>query len=233
MTDNSAITARFTLIHEAADDQQTLHRALAFALTATACDMASIILRAHDGAEVAAWTHRLARHADELQLNLADGPGVTPVDTHEIFRIDHTNADPRWPCWGSAVAQLGISSALSVQLTTTEHTAVGSINLYALRPAAFDDHDADMAMSLAGHTTAAYLAGHRNATANLGIRDRTTISQAEQILMERFGIAADKATHVLRRYAASMNMPLCDAVARISGIRQLPQQTRERPPPSR
>ncbi len=222
MPDYREISRRLALIHEAADEEQTLDRVLAFAMSALDCDLAGVMLTTAGRVESAGATHPLVVEADQLQMSLDEGPCLSAIREHDSFRIDFTDADQRWPRWGPAAAQLGIRSVLSTRMANLDKPTIGSVNLYAYRHAAFDQDDVELASILARHATVAYLKARRSSAADRAIDSRTSIGQAEGILMERFGVDADQAFSVLRRYSQAENIPLREVASRLVDDRRLP-----------
>ena len=62
------------------------------------------------------------------------------------------------------------------------------MNLYSLKPDAFDDDDINNGEALAAHVGVALAASQNVENLELAISNRTVIGRAEGILMERFGI---------------------------------------------
>lgn len=77
---------------------------------------------------------------------------------------------------------------------------------------------------MARHATIAYLNARTRSAQVRAIETRTTIGQVQGILMERFGIDADQAFAVLRRYSQHANQPLRDVAIEIVATRQLPTE---------
>src|SRR5690606_1129343 len=99
-------------------------------------------------------TSPLARTADELQQELGEGPCLDAIDTATTYVVPDASTDPRWPHWGPCVAELGIRSVLSVQLST-ETGNLGALNFYATRADAFNDDDVMVAEIFAEHAALA------------------------------------------------------------------------------
>lgn len=228
MLDYRAFSHRLAVIHAAEDEEQTLQRVLAFALVELQCDMAGVMLVRGGHVESAAITDPIVRAADLLQMQCNEGPCLSAIAEAEVFRIDHTEADARWPTWGPRAARIGIGigSVLSVRMIDTDDSVVGSLNLYARRAAAFGPDDVEIASILTHHATVAYRQASRFSAATRAIDSRTMIGQAEGVLMERFGISPDRAFSVLRRYSSQYNVKLRAAARGIVETRQLPDQAR-------
>jgi ANTAR domain/GAF domain len=226
VVDYREFSRRLAVIHAADDEEQTLQRVLAFALVALQCDMAGVMLVRGGRVESAAITNPIVREADLLQMQCNEGPCLSAIADDNVFRIDHTDADPRWPTWGPQAARIGIVSVLSVRMIDTDDSVVGSLNLYARRAAAFGPDDVEIASILTHHATVAYRQASRFAAATRAIDSRTTIGQAEGVLMERFGISPDRAFSVLRRYSSQYNVKLRAVARGIVETRQLPDEAR-------
>lgn len=220
--DYQAISRRLLFIHEAPDEEQTLDRIVTFAVASLSCDMGGVMLRARGRVETAGATEPLVNRADQLQMRLDEGPCMSVIRAGETFCIDDTKTDLRWPSWGPAAAQLGIRSVLSIRMADLDAATIGSVNLYARRTAAFGPGDLELAAILGRHATGAYLKARRLSATTRAIESRTTIGQAQGILMERFDIDADQAFSVLRRYSQSENTPLREVASRLVEDRQLP-----------
>lgn len=224
MVDFREFNYRLATIHAADDEEQTLQRVLAFALTGLQCDMAGVMLVRDGHLESAATTDPVVRKADLLQMQCNEGPCLSAIAENDDFRIDHTATDPRWPTWGPQAARIGIGSVLSARMVDTDDSAVGSLNLYARRTEAFGPHDVQIASILTHHATVAYRQASRFSAATRAIDSRTIIGQAEGVLMERFGISPDSAFSVLRRYSSQYNVKLRAVAHGIVETRQLPDE---------
>jgi GAF domain-containing protein len=223
--DYQALSSRLLCIHEAVDEEQTLHGIITFALSSLECDMGGVMLKSRGHLETAGATQPLVNRADQLQMSLAEGPCMSALRASHNFCIDDTSTDPRWPRWGPAAAELGIRSVLSIRMADLDKPTIGSVNLYARRTAAFGPDSLEIAAILGRHATAAYLKARRHSAADRAIETRSTIGQAQGILMERFAIDADQAFSVLRRYSQAENVPLTLVASRLVEERQLPPTT--------
>jgi GAF domain-containing protein len=224
VVDYRELSRRLAVIHAAEDEEQTLQRVLAFALVALQCDMAGVMLVRGGHVESAAITDSIVRAADLLQMQCNEGPCLSAIAENDVLLIDHTESDPRWPTWGPQAARIGIGSVLSARMVDTDDSVVGSLNLYARRAAAFGSDDVEIASILTHHATVAYRQASRLSAATRAIDSRTTIGQAEGVLMERFGISPDRAFSVLRRYSSQYNVNLRAVAQGIVDTGQLPDQ---------
>lgn len=222
MADYREISRRLHAIHEAPDEEQTLDRTLAFALSALGCEMAGVMLTSSGNLQSAGVTSPTVRLLDQLQMELGEGPCLSAIREHDNFRIDDTSIDPRWPKWGPEAARIGIRSVLSTRMSGLERPVVGSVNLYARRIEAFGPDEVEIAGVVTRHATTAFLKARQSSATDRALQTRTTIGQAEGILMERFAIDADAAFSVLRRYSQDLNVPVRDIARQLVEGRRLP-----------
>jgi GAF domain-containing protein len=222
MANFEEISRQLELIHGARDEEQTLERVTAFALAAIPCQLAGVMVVTGREVESLAVTAPLVVAADDLQRDFDEGPCLSALRECDHFRIDDTAADQRWPRWGPAAAELGIRSVLSTRMAGFDTEAFGSLNLYARQVEAFGPADVELAGIIAGHAAIAYLKSRRSSAAVRALDSRTTIGQAEGMLMERFDVDADTAFTVLRRYSQALNRPLREIAHELVATRTLP-----------
>lgn len=203
---------------------ETIERAIGVAAEVVAgCDFAGITLvRNRSRIDTPAATSDVARRADELQLELDQGPCLDVLLHQEVVSCEDLRTERRWPLWSPRVAaELGVRSMLSFQLFTTSET-VGALNLYSRRPAAFDASDRATGLAFAAHLAVAVSArrdieGHGQALVN-----RTTIGQAEGILMERYGLSPEHAFTFLKRVSQDSNTKLANVAEELVASRVTP-----------
>ncbi len=174
------------------------------------------IMRVHtrQRIETPAATSERVDEAHQLQVRFDEGPCLDAITGKATYRTDDTASDLRWPRWGPAAAELGIRSVVGVRLATRSR-GYGSLNVYADRPSAFDDGDAEIAELLAAHATAAFAAAEQSAGLRTALESRTTIGQAQGILMQKFDITSDAAFAFLRRISQDENRRLADVAEAI------------------
>ncbi|MCL8251963.1 GAF and ANTAR domain-containing protein [Aeromicrobium fastidiosum] len=154
----------------------------------------------------AATTERVDQ-AHQLQSQFDEGPCLDAITGRATYVANDVANDPRWPRWGPAVVDIGILSAIGVRLATRER-GYGSLNVYADRVHAFTPADVELAEVLAAHATTAFAAAERAAGLETALESRTTIAQAQGILMQKFDIDADAAFDFLRRISQHENRRL-------------------------
>jgi hypothetical protein len=172
------------------------------------CDLVGISIVHRDGIDTPAGSDEKLKRVDELQFTLKEGPCFDALRTHEIVHSRDLAHDTRWPRWGPFVAhEIGVVCIVSYRLFTTKDT-LGALNLYSMKPEAFDADDISNGQALAAHVGVALAASQNVEQLEMAISNRTVIGRAEGILMERFGIPPDQAFAVLRRVSQRRNVKL-------------------------
>jgi GAF domain-containing protein len=157
--------------------------------------------------ETPAATSPRVHQAHELQAELDEGPCLDAITGQATYVTKDAQHDPRWPLWGPAAAGIGIRSAVGVRLASRDR-GYGSLNVYADRLDAFTAADGEIAEMLAAHATAAFAAAERAEGLATALETRTTIAQAQGILMQKFDIGADAAFQFLKRISQHENKRL-------------------------
>ena len=195
-------------LEQEATPDAMLDRVSHYARLALDADDAGIMrIRSRSQIETPAATTTRVNEAHQLQVTYDEGPCLDAITGRATYRTDDVRSDPRWPQWGPAAAGIGIHSAVGVRLATKDR-GFGSLNIYADRPSAFTDADAEVAEMLAAHATAAFAAADRAEGLATALESRTTIGQAQGILMQKFDIDSDAAFQFLRRISQHENRRL-------------------------
>jgi GAF domain-containing protein len=207
---------------------ETVDRVLAYAMDATGCDCAGVVLvHRGKGLQTAGVTDRRLEQADRLQLQYGEGPCVPVSRDHRSVLVRDTVVDRRWPRWSPRIAELGLRSVLTVRLFSTRST-LGALNLYAVHPGQFTIVDETTARLLARHASVAVATVREASTLAQAMEARMLIGRAQGLLMERFAIDADQAFAVLRRYSQDNNVKLHLVADELVTTRRLPTRSRAR-----
>lgn len=210
-------------LHDGPSVEETVEMVLSFGLKATGADHAGVIfVHGKQRVETAAATDPIVATVDAIQMQVGEGPDVSVLEDRLSVVVADTFTDTRWPLWAEQVASAGIRSLLSVRMYTSE-TIVGTLNLYSLRPDAFDVDDQDVAHILARHAAVALASARKMANLWQAVDARKRIGQAQGILMERFDLDADQAFAVLLRYSQDNNIKLRAVADRLVETRTLPE----------
>jgi GAF domain-containing protein len=187
-----------------------------------ACELAGISVVHPEGIDTPTATHEELRRIDQWQYEIGEGPCLEALRQEDVITSGDLANDDRWPKWGQQIArELGVQSSLSYRLFTTGRS-LGALNLFSRRTNAFTDEDVLDGLALAAHVAVALAAAMKEDQLLHGLRTRTTIGQAQGILMERFDIDADHAFDVLRRVSSQSNRKLRDVAAELVQSRRTP-----------
>ncbi len=161
-------------------------------------------------------TSELIYKIDALQEECGgEGPCIQAAIDELIVRTDDFTTERRWPKYSAAVTELGgVRSGLSFKLYTGDTTA-GALNLFGLKPHAFDGESEVIGSVLAAHAAAAILASRHSEQLESALNSRDVIGQAKGVIMERFNVDAMRAFDMLRELSQTSNTRLIDIANRV------------------
>jgi GAF domain-containing protein len=201
---------------------QTAAQIVAFAMTTIGTQFAGItMIRGRGAFETVGPSAPSIVEADHLQYALREGPCIDAATTSQTVLSRNLATDERWPNWGPAAARLGFRSVLSAELHAGGQR-IGAINLYGSTERQFSDEDVDVAQLFAKHAAAALAAVSLREGLQNALDSRTIIGQAQGVLMERFGVDADRAFSILRRYSQDGNRKLTEVSRSLVETLELP-----------
>ena len=199
-----------------------LEQAARLAMELPGADMAAVsLISGHSRIETSAATDDVAARADQLEVELGEGPLFHAISRQVVVYLDDLADENRWPQWSvRMVSELSLRSMLSYQLFT-EAEVLGALNLYSRKPEAFDPEVVDTGYLFAAHVGVAVSQLKERRSLQSAIASRTLIGQAEGILMERYGLDGDAAFNALRRVSQNRNVKLRDVAAELVKTREL------------
>jgi GAF domain-containing protein len=187
--------------------------------TLPGADEVSITLIRDGRPYTAAYTGEVALQLDERQYEGDAGPCLQAAADKITVSVPDTAADTRWDGWAAKAAAAGVGSVLSVGLPIQEGVT-GAVNIYGLRPHAFDDATVLLAQRFAGYASVALANAHlHDSTANLAqhmqaaMGSRAVIEQAKGIIMGERRCSADEAFAILTRISQDSNRKVRDVAA--------------------
>jgi GAF domain-containing protein len=190
------------------------------------CDRASVTLVSGRRLLTAAASDDVVWRGDGWQYELNQGPCFDAVRESRMIVSQDLKTEHRWCRWGPKVIDmLGINATMSV-LLYTRRDVFGTLNLYADRAQPWTDGQIEFARVLAGQLAVALADAHEIEHRGRGMVNRTVIGQAEGLLMQRFGISADRAFEYLRRLSQDNNRKLSIIAQEYVATRQLPEVER-------
>ncbi|QSR32741.1 antitermination regulator [Nocardioides sp. S5] len=221
---------------EAPDEDTRLQIAVSSAVSLMdGCDHAGFTVNLRSGLITrAASPGNVVSRANELQQELGEGPCLDALRDEETIISRDLSVEPRWPRWASLVhRELGVGSMMSLLVYTEKQRSFGALSLYAEQGHRFEADDWAIGQALAGHISVILTAEREIDQLGIAVHTRTSIGQAQGILMERLQLNADQAFDFLRRVSSIRNRKLADVAEEIARTREVPdlqQQPDEHPP---
>jgi len=169
-----------------------------------------------------------AVRADVIQYELGSGPCVDSVRHDTCYRPTDLRDDDRWPEYGARVSsEVGFISMLSYRLHTelAADRVLASLNIYATKPAAFDQSAFEVGLLLATQGALAIAAERRQGeVVNLkrALESSREIGVALGILMNEHKISRSRAFDLLRIASQNSNRKLRDVAADVAHTGTLP-----------
>ena len=160
--------------------------------------------------ETQAATDDMCRRADELQIELGEGPCLQAIRDEATVVVRDLFSEPRWPKWSSRAAEdLGVRSMLCLQLFVAADDTIGALSLYSKQWDAFEDYDDRItALALAAHVAVAATSTLEGDGLRSAVASRTVIGQAQGMLIERYELSPELAFAVLVRASQHSNLKL-------------------------
>jgi GAF domain-containing protein len=170
-------------------------------------------------AYTAAFTGDSALALDETQYESGYGPCMDAAGAAETLVIADMATDERWPAFARTAVDAGVLSSLSISLPIQD-SVVGALNVYAVKPHAFDADAIALGRTFAGYAAVAIANAHLldNAAATArqmgeAMEYRAVIEQAKGILMGGRRCTPEEAFSILRNLSNSSNRKLRDVAA--------------------
>lgn len=187
--------------------------------TVPGADEVSVTLVRGEKAQTAVFTGELALALDEWQYEDGNGPCLTAAATGAVLSLPDVAGESRWPAWAVRARKAGLGSSLSIGLPVQE-AVHGGLNIYAVKPQAFDDEAIVQAQTFAGYAAVALANAHLyDATTTLAehmkaaMESRAVIEQAKGIIMGDRRCTADEAFQILTKLSQDTNRKVRDVAA--------------------
>ena len=188
------------------------------AATIDGADGVSLSLHRQGRMSTAAATNHTVLLMDDHQYATGEGPCLAAASEGRWFHIDSLVEERRWPSFVPLAQREGIGSILSTPLLSADGP-MGALNIYSNTAGAFDSHGQDLATlfaaQAAGILSAAATDEQFGARLVGGLEARSTIAQAQGVLMARHRMSAADATARLHRSARSVQITVLQYAAEI------------------
>jgi len=175
--------------------QELLTRVAHYAVQAIPrADGAGLTLLEQRRADMIVTTADFVGEVDGVQYGIGEGPCITAARDGVTVVSGSLGGDPRWPRFGGRVARMGVHSALSLPLITSDGV-VGAMNVYARAKHVFDDRAAELGELFAVPAAVAVqnarvLADARRLAERLQttLDERMVVERAVGVVMSRSGV---------------------------------------------
>ena len=164
--------------------------------------------------ESRATTGAMPEKLDALQAEVGEGPCLQALWAQQTVRVDDLASDERWTAFTSRAVEAGVRSMLCFQLFVRGRT-LGALNLYAEQPRAFPQESEAIGLVFATHAAIALSAAQEIEQLRTARDSYAIIGQATGILMERYGLDADRAFAALSRTSQDTNTRLREVARRV------------------
>lgn len=204
----------------AGDDYDEMYQAVCDAAIhlVEGCDHASIMLKRGKHYKTVAATDDIARHVDELERTVGEGPCVDAVE-EEAAQLDTNIAeDSTWPSLRDRiVAETPVRSMAGFRLLVDNRKA-GALNLFSDRPHGLTGSSVDQAAVLAAFASVALMAATQKEQAQTlrdGLTSNREIGKAVGLMMAFHKIDDDEAFEILRKASQDMNVKIGEVASQI------------------
>ncbi|MQA01935.1 MAG: ANTAR domain-containing protein [Streptosporangiales bacterium] len=178
------------------------------------CTSASVTEAHHDRGMLLAATDETAKALHNVQYELREGPDLEQIWQERIVWCDDFADERRWPRFAAHAVENGVHSMVAIQLFTQDDT-LGSLNLFAAQPGAFDEVTREVAQIFASHAAVALATANEQAQLSEALHTRQRIGQATGILAERHGLTTEQAFTLLAQSSQNHNIKVRDLAKRI------------------
>jgi hypothetical protein len=161
-----------------------------------------------------ATTSQLAASLDTAQQTARHGPCLEAISARKAVRCDDLDTDRRWPQFALHATRAGVHCVLSSPIDISG-TGGATLSLFGFRAQAFGTRSEAIGAVLAGHASIALMSQKRELQFKAALATRDVIGQAKGMIMERFGVDADRAFSMLRALSQESNTPVRDLAARL------------------
>lgn len=174
-----------------------------------------IVTSGRNDIDTSTGTHPSAARIDAIQRRHREGPCLSSAWQSETIHVVDLETDTRWPKFrAEALRTTSVRSIMGFQLFVSGKT-LGALNVFADRPAAFDEETARLGTLLATHSALVWDAARREIQFREALASRDVIGQAKGMLMERYSIGANQAFDMLRQLSHDANVALATVAAKI------------------
>jgi ANTAR domain-containing protein/GAF domain-containing protein len=184
------------------------------------CDHASLMMRRAGRISTVGASDDVARHIDDLEKALGEGPCLDAIDEDE--EDQHISPDlsegSKWPQLAARILEeTGVRGMAGFRLRQ-DGQRVGALNVFSDTAGALDEHSLEQAImvtSFASVTLAAVARGEEATTLRRGLESNREIGKAVGMLMALHDIDDDRAFEMLAKVSQEMNVKVAEVAAQV------------------
>lgn len=187
--------------------------------TVPGCDHAMITVGTSGGPETVAGRIEPDLLQGRVDQAFPANPVVDVLEFREPRRLTDVESDKRWPDFAARMADAGFRSALVLPLAATSESSA-AMTLLSKEPDEFADTSFDLVMLFALHAGVAFdnVSLYHDSTSLVerlrsALRTRSTIGQAQGLLMLRYTYPSDRAFEALKVASQHRNIKLRDVAS--------------------
>ncbi|MGH3370215.1 MAG: ANTAR domain-containing protein [Nocardioidaceae bacterium] len=182
------------------------------------CDHASLMLEQHGRLVTAAATDEVARHIDELERRIGEGPCVDAIH-EEAAQLDADLADrSAWPKLRDRVLEETPVRGMAGFRLVVDDRKLGALNLFSDRPTGLTMSSVDQAAVLVAFASVALIAAARDEQAKTlrdGLDSNREIGKAVGLMMAFHKVDDDQAFDILRKASQDMNVKISEIAKQV------------------
>ncbi len=184
------------------------------------CDHASLMLRRGGRTHTAAASDDVARHVDELERELDQGPCLDALDDDEPDQhiCSDLTTGCQWPELARRILEETSVRGMAGFRIRQEGAKVGALNVFSDTEGALSEHSLEQAALLAAFASVAIAAlerGEEAVTLRRGLESNREIGKAIGLLMAMHTIDDEQAFAMLAKISQDLNVKLADVAARV------------------
>lgn len=229
----AALVSTFRALSEivyAGESYDSVYEALCHAAVnlVDGCDRASLMLRRKSQVFTAAASDEVARHIDEMERLLGEGPCLDAIDESEPdqhFCPDLTHA-PQWPVLAAQILEETPVRGMAGFRIRQDGQKVGALNIFSDASGGLTDHALDQAAMLAAFASVSLAAlerGEEATTLRRGLESNREIGKAIGLLMAMHAIDDTQAFDMLAKVSQEMNIKLAEVASQVVQHHRKPQ----------
>jgi hypothetical protein len=184
------------------------------------CDHASLMIRRGGGVGTVAASDAVARHIDDLEKALGEGPCLDAIDDDapDQHMCPDLTTGSQWPELARRIRQETAVRGMAGFRLRQGGQRIGALNVFSDTAGALTEGSLDQAIMLTAFTSVALAAlesGEEATTLRRGLQSNREIGKAIGLLMASHDIDDDRAFEMLAKVSQEMNVKVAEVAAQV------------------